>query len=204
MGLSMLRVKDQNAQKQSKKYVTSEEYLALEETAEYKSEYHQGDTFTMAGGSSNHNIIVSNINGQMALAFKAKDCVSYMLDMRLWIEANGLFTYPDLFVVCGKREFYQSRKDTITNPSLIMEVLSDSTENYDRGNKFVLYRSIPTLREYIMIDQYKFHLEQFSLGQDGKWNLTEYNGPNSILHCSTIDFQIPLREIYNKVEFESE
>lgn len=186
-----------------KKYITPEEYLAMEEAAEYRSEYYQGEIFAMAGTTANHNIVVSNLNAKTFLAFAGKDCVAYMIDVRLWIKANGLFTYPDLMVVCGKSEFYENRKDTITNPVLIVEVLSDSTKDYDRGTKFMLYRSIPTLREYIIIHQKQIHVEQFSLDEEGRWFLREYNDPNAILRCASVDFQIPLHEIYTKIEFEN-
>jgi Uma2 family endonuclease len=106
-------------------------------------------------------------------------------------------------VVCGKTEFYENRKDTITNPALVVEVLSEATKDYDRGTKFMLYRSIPTLREYLIIHQKQIHIEQFSLDEKGRWFLREYNDPNAILHCASVDFQIPLREIYTKVEFEN-
>lgn len=200
----MLKIKDQSAQAQPKKYYTAEEYLALEEKAEYRSEYHQGDIFAMAGGTDNHNIIVGNMTGVMGSALRPKDCVVRMLDMRLWIKAKNLFTYPDIFVVCGKREFYKNRKDTITNPILIVEVLSDSTEDYDRRQKFQFYQSIPSLREYIMIDQYKIHIEQYSLNDGGKWILGGCDGVDDVLRCTSVDFQIPLREIYDQVEFENE
>jgi Uma2 family endonuclease len=186
-----------------KKYITPEEYLAMEEAAEYRSEYYQGEIFAMAGATSNHNLIAGEVYTQMNLAFKGKDCVAYIIDVRLWIKANGLFTYPDLMVVCGKTEFYENRKDTITNPALVVEVLSEATKDYDRGTKFMLYRSIPTLREYLIIHQKQIHIEQFSLDEKGRWFLREYNDPNAILHCASVDFQIPLREIYTKVEFEN-
>jgi Uma2 family endonuclease len=200
----MLKVKDQGAQAQPKRYYTAEEYLALEEKAEYRSEYYQGEIFAMAGSTDDHNIIVNNISARMNLAFRGKDCIAFTLDLRLWAEARRLFTYPDIYVVCGKREYYKNRKDTITNPVLIIEVLSDSTEDYDRGKKFDFYQTIPTLREYLLIDQYKFHVEQFSLGADGKWALTEHKNADDILRCTSVDFQIPLREIYSEVEFENE
>lgn len=199
----MLKVKDQSAQARPKKYYTAEEYLTLEEKAEYRSEYYNGKITAMPINTMNHNTLVGNISAQMHFAFKTKECSIYMLDLRLWVEAKELFTYPDIYVVCGKREYYKNRKDTITNPVLIIEVLSESTEDYDCGKKFEFYQTIPTLREYILIDQYKFHVEQFSLGADGKWKLTKYNEDN-VLHCTSVDFQIPLREIYNKVEFENE
>ncbi|MDZ7304891.1 MAG: Uma2 family endonuclease [candidate division KSB1 bacterium] len=188
----------------AKKFYTPEEYLAMEETAEYKSEYYQGEIFAMAGGSIDYNRIVRNLENRMSKAFEGKDCEVFFNDMRLRVDAVDLFTYPDLIVICGQPKFYENRRDTILNPLLIVEVLSESTKNYDRGEKFRLYRAIPTLREYTLVDQYKIHVEQFSLGQKGKWVLTEYDGAEAVLHCTSVDFQIPLTEIYSKVELESE
>jgi Uma2 family endonuclease len=198
----MLKVKDQGAQAQPKKYYTAEEYLATEETAEYKSEYYQGEIFGMAGASANHDRIAGNVYARMNLAFSGNKCEAFTSNMRLWIKSKNFYTYPDAMVICGKPEFYKNRNDTITNPLLIVEVLSKSTQSYDHNEKFRFYQSIPSLREYIMIDQYKIHIEQFSLGKDGKWALTEYKNADDILRCSCVDFQIPLREIYERVEFE--
>jgi len=125
-----------------------------------------------------------------------------MTDLRLWIKDINLYTYPDIMVICNKPEFYPDRNDTITNPKIIVEVLSESTENYDRGKKFLFYRSIPTFQEYILIDQYSTHIEQFNIGSQGKWLLTEYNDINGILKFTKIDFQISLKDVYNLVEFE--
>lgn len=186
-----------------KKYFTPAEYLKLEEAAEYKSEYYDGEIFAMAWTTSDHNLVNGNVYAIMNLTFSTKDCVAYINDVKLWVEARGFFAYPDVVVVCGKVKHYESRKDTITNPILIVEVLSDSTKEYDHGTKFKFYRSIPTLREYIMIDQYKVHVEHFSLGSEGKWVLTEHHHPDEDLRCTSVDFQIPLREIYAKVEFEN-
>jgi len=198
----MLKVKDQGAQAQPKKYYTAEEYLAMEETAEYKSEYYEGELFGMAGASIDHDRIVGNVYARMNLAFSGNKCEAFTSNMRLWIKSKNFYTYPDTMVMCGKPEFYQNRNDTITNPLLIVEVLSKSTQSYDRGEKFSFYQSIPTLREYILFDQHKIHVEQFSLGADGKWALTEYNDAGDILRCTSVDFQIPLRDIYDRVEFE--
>jgi Uma2 family endonuclease len=200
----MLKVKDQSAQAQPKKYYTAEEYLALEEKAEYKSEYYQGEIFGMAGATVNHDQIVGNVYAKMNFAFSKNPCKVFTNDIRVWIKSKNLFTYPDTTIVCEKPEFYKNRKDTIANPVLIVEVLSDSTESYDRGEKFMFYQSIPSLREYFMIDQHKIHVEQFSLGSDGKWVLTEHDDANAVLRCTSVKFQIRLREIYNKVEFENE
>ena len=135
---------------------------------------------------------------------KNKNCRIFTNDMRIWIKAKELFTYPDITIVCDEPEFYTDRDDTITNPLIILEVLSESTKNYDRGEKFEFYRSIPMFQEYILIDQYNIHVEHFSIGVEEKWVLTEYNDINNILKLSKIDFQIPLQDIYNRVDFNKD
>ncbi|MDZ7336626.1 MAG: Uma2 family endonuclease [candidate division KSB1 bacterium] len=182
-----------------KKYYSPEEYLALEETAEYKSEYYRGEIFALAGTSVNHNQIIVNTVSKLSNRLDEK-CRAFTTDVRLWIDEKDLFTYPDIMIVCGKIEFYPGRDDTITNPLVIIEVLSESTKNYDRGEKFVFYRAIPSFKEYILIDQYTVHVEHFYIGEQGKWVLTEYDNPDDILKFTKIDFQISLREIYHRVE----
>lgn len=183
-----------------KKYYSPEEYLALEETAEYKSEYYRGEIFALAGTSINHNRIVNNVSSRLNQVFTKKNCEAFATDVKLWIEEKDLFTYPDIMIVCGKIEFYPGRDDTITNPLIIFEVLSESTKNYDRGEKFVFYRAIPSFKEYVLIDQSTMHVEHFYIGEQGKWVLTEYDNPDDILKLTKIDFQISLREIYQRVE----
>jgi len=188
-------------EKQNQKYYSAEEYLALEETAEFRSEYYQGEMFAMAGGSANHNRITGNIYIGLSNAFrKHKRCEAFVTEMRLWIKARDVFTYPDVLVVCGKAEFYPGRDDTVANPAAIFEVLSESTKNYDRGEKFEIYRAIPTLKEYILADQYRLHLEHFSKNGQGKWVLEEFEDPQAILSLPELEFQISLKEIYDKVE----
>lgn len=188
-------------QKPALKYLTPEAYLAMEETAEVRHEYYQGEIFAMAGGSSNHNTIAGDVYTQMNLAFRDKGCIAYITDMRLWIKANGLFTYPDVMAVCGEPQFYENRNDTITNPVVIIEVLSKSTEEYNRVGKFKFYRSIPTLQEYVMIDQYSVHVEQYYLEAPNRWVLIEYNELSDILKFAKIDFKISLQDIYRRVTF---
>jgi Uma2 family endonuclease len=187
-------------QKPAKKYYTPEEYFALEENAEYKSEYYKGEIFAFAGGSFNHNLIQGNLFTILNQARKKHNCFVFSSDMKLWIAEKELITYPDIMVVCYKPEFYPDRNDTIVNPLIICEVLSKSTENYDRGNKFLFYRSIPTFQEYILIDQYSFHIEHFYMETKAKWSLTEYDDTNDILKFFKINFQIPLKNIYDLVE----
>lgn len=183
-----------------KKYYSPEEYLALEEKADYKSEYHRGEIFALAGTSVNHNQIIINTVSKLSNNL-SDNCRTFATDVRLWIDEKDLFTYPDIMIVCGKIEFYPERDDTITNPIVIIEVLSESTKNYDRGEKFFFYRSIPSFQEYVLIDQARVHVEHFCIGEQGKWTLTEYDDLDAVLKLTKIDFQISLRDIYQRVEF---
>lgn len=181
-----------------------EEYLELETAATSKSEYHNGQIIPMAGGTPNHNQIALNFSAALNFAFKGQPYRVFMSDMRLWIPQKRSYTYPDIMVVSGQLEYASGRKDTLTNPLIIAEVLSESTEDYDRGGKFKLYRSIATLREYILIAQSEMLVEQYAKTTDNKWILSESEGEDAVLTFSHLPFQIPLRDIYYKVDFISE
>lgn len=183
-------------QQPRKQFYNVEEYLALEEKAEMRSEYYQGEIFAMTGGSINHNQIVLNL----VRLFSAlpKSCRTFAADLRLRVETHDLFTYPDVMVVCGKPEFYEKRTDTITNPVLLIEVLSKSTEAYDRGKKFEFYRALPSLREYILVDQYRAHADQFIL-KEGNWQLLDVA---ETLRFDSLDFTCKVQEIYRDVDFD--
>jgi Uma2 family endonuclease len=183
------------------KYITPDEYLAMEEAAAYKSEYYRGEIFAIAGASKNHNRINFDLGTSVNLALKGTNCEVFANEMKLWIKAGNIFTYPDLMIVCGKAEFYEGRDDTLVNPIVIFEVLSDSTKVRDRVEKFDFYRSIPTFQEYILIDQYKIHVEQMYLETRNKWILSEYNEITDVLKLAKVNAQIPLQEIYRRVEF---
>lgn len=178
-----------------------EEYLALEEAAEYRSEYYNGQIFPMAGGTPNHNRIAVNFGSALntALADQAYDV--FISDMRLWIPQVKLYTYPDVMVTAGELALAEGRKDTITNPLLIVEVLSESTKNYDRGEKFEFYRSLPSFQEYILVDQSRVHVEHCVRTADNKWLLSEFGSMDAILISVSISFQIELTTIYKKVQF---
>jgi Uma2 family endonuclease len=191
-------------QKPAKRYFTVQEYLELEESAEYKSEYYKGEIFAMAGGSINHNQIIMNVGTQLNQAHPRHKCRSFATDLKLWIEEIDFFPYPDLMIICDKPQFYQARTDIILNPLIIIEVLSRSTEAYDRGKKFQFYRSIPSFQEYILIDQYRVHIDQFYIENTGKWTLRDYNDIKDILQFSKINFEIPLEKVYELVDFELE
>lgn len=147
------------------------EYLEIERAAEFKSEFRDGEMFSMAGGSAMHSLIATNITGEVGMKLKGRPCVLFNSDLRLKVEATGLFTYPDLSVVCGPLRFAVPEQDTIVNPTVLVEVLSDSTEGYDRGKKFEHYRQIPTLRDYLLVSQKEPRIEAFARGEDGLWRL---------------------------------
>ena len=185
-------------------YYSPEEYLMLEEGAKFRSEYQDGRIIPMTGGTPNHNQIAGNFYGTLNFATKGQPYRVFINDLRLWIPSKRVYTYPDVMLVAGKLEFAEGRKDTITNAVMVAEVLSESTANYDRGDKFKLFRTIPTLREYILIDQYEMHVEQFVKTDDNKWILSEYDGADAVLRLSCVEFEMRLGDIYDRVDFESE
>lgn len=152
---------------QSKRKISPEEYLELEREADYKSEYYKGEIVPMAVVGRTHNRIMANLSGEIGYFLKGKSCRSYSSDLKIHIPASSLCTYPDLLVVCGKEQFVDENTDTLLNPSIIVEVLSKSTGSYDRGEKFQLYRSIPSLEEYVLIDSQRIAAEVFRKSEKG-------------------------------------
>ena len=183
---------------------TPEEYLERETTASFRSEYYNSEIFPMAGGTPNHNRIALNLSTALNVALKRQPYDVFMSDMRLWIPRHRLYTYSDVMVVAGKLEYTPGRKDTIINPIAIAEILSESTEKYDRVGKFKLYRAIPSLREYILISQTEISVEQYAKTEDNKWLLSEYDSEDTVLSLTSLVCQIPLLELYEKVEFEGD
>jgi Uma2 family endonuclease len=155
------------------RYYTPEEYLELEEKAEYKSEYRDGEIVPMTGGTTNHNEIALNFAAYLKLALRKRDYRVYIGDVRLWIPRYRQYTYPDVMVIEGEPIYTGKGTTTVMNPMLIAEVLSKSTQNYDQGDKFMYYRSIPEMKEYILIDQKQFYVMQHTKTDEGKWLLTE-------------------------------
>jgi Uma2 family endonuclease len=182
---------------------TPEVYLALEEKAEFRSEYHDGEIVAMTGGTPNHNKIAGNLYAPLNFAFRGKPHQIFMSDLRLWVPAYRRFTYPDIMVVEGELELLEGRRDTITNPVLITEVLSDSTEAYDRGEKFRIYRSLASFREYLLISQNAMRVERFVKNAQGQWLLVDYEGADATLELSAVPFEAKLSDIYDKVTFEA-
>lgn len=194
-------VKPQDSSITEKKTYTPEEYLALEEKAEYKHEYRNGEIIAMAGGTINHNEIVTNLCTYLKIALKGQKYRVFIGDVRLWIPRNNQYTYPDVMVISGEPIFHQGNT-TITNPLLVMEVLSQSTQDYDRGTKFSYYRSIPQLQEYILIDQYSCKIEQFTKNNQGQWLLTEYESQEETISLDSLKLQVSIDDIYEQVKFE--
>ncbi|MEA5568374.1 Uma2 family endonuclease [Anabaena sp. UHCC 0399] len=186
------------------KYYTTEEYLQLEETSECRNEYRDGEIVPMAGGTTNHNEISLNFCTNFKLQMRGKDYKIYMGDVKLWIPRYRIYTYPDIMVIQGKPIYEGKGTTTVTNPLMIVEVLSQSTENYDRTNKFRYYRSLPTLKEYVTIDQYEHLVEQFHRNTDGQWVFTEYESYEAILSLQSIEFKIALSDIYAGVDLAIE
>ncbi|MDB9304187.1 MULTISPECIES: Uma2 family endonuclease [Cyanophyceae] len=184
------------------RYYTPAEYLALEEQAEYKNEYRNGAIIPMTGGTTNHNKIALNFCRKFPLTIAEQDYEIYIGDVKLWIPQYRIYTYPDIMVVKGQPIYQGTGTTTITNPLLIVEVLSNSTKNYDKTDKFKYYRSLAGFQEYIMIDQYSFAVEQFVKQTAGQWLFKEYEGENAVLVMDALDFQIALSEIYHRVNVE--
>ena len=183
---------------------TPEEYLALEEKAINKSEYHDGEIIPMSGGTTSHNKIAGNFYKRFPLTINNQEYEIFISDVRLWISQIRHYFYPDIMVIQGEPIYQGSNQTIVTNLFLIIEVLSNSTRDYNRGRKFLYYRSIPEFQEYILIDQYNYHVEQFAKNSRGKWELTEYDTVESILVLESVEFQISLTEIYDRIKFEPE
>ncbi len=186
-----------------KKFISPDEYLTMEAVSPVKHEYHNGEIFQMAGASFAHNLLTMNVSGSLFNRIDKKQCSVVQNEMRLKIEASGLFTYPDVMVVCGKPELVKSRGlDNLVNPVLIVEVLSPSTEAYDKGDKFDHYRSLESLREYVLVWQDKKRVARYSRQEDGGWSLHDFIGENADLELRSVGCTLTMDEIYDKVEFE--
>lgn len=181
-------------------YLTSDEYLALERASEAKHEYLAGTMDAMAGGSARHNRIAGSSYASLYAQLRQRNCTVYSSDMRVKSVQTGLYTYPDLTIVCGHEQFEDRKEDTLLNPTVIIEVLSPSTEKYDRGKKFRHYRSIFSLREYILIAQDSYRVERFSRQSDHTWIFSEATDLDDTLTLSVIQCGLALRDIYEKVD----
>jgi len=180
-------------------YLSEEEYLERERNCETKNEYFDGEIFAMSGASRKHNLIVSNVIITLGAQLKKKPCRVYPSDMRLKIERTKLYTYPDVMIVCGKEIFADNREDMLLNPDVIVEVLSDSTESYDRGKKFSHYRQIASLREYVLISQNMRKIEKFSKTGHLRWIWEETDEEHPEIILESVGCSLHLDEVYDKV-----
>ncbi len=185
----------------SKPYLTPEEYLKMERVAEAKGEYYKGEIFAFAGASFNHNKIAANVLGELTAALKNTQCFALTSDMRVWAADVEFSAYPDATVVCGEPEFHDEHKDWLTNPLVIIEVLSKSTGKYDQEEKFRLYRSLASFKEYVLIDQYSVYVQQFWKTAEDEWKLKLYEKLSDVVAFKTIAAEVSLKDIYRKVEF---
>jgi Uma2 family endonuclease len=190
----------------SNTYYTAEAYLQQERNATHKSEYYKGEIFAMAGASLNHNRIVSNIIFAIrdGLRKKGKNCEVFPSDLRLHIPANTLYTYPDVSVICGEPQFTDDNFDVITNPIVLVEVLSESTKSYDRGEKFKLYRDIETLQNYVLVASDSHLVEVFTKKTDNLWELRIYENFDENVELGSLNISVSMQEIYLNVSFASE
>jgi Uma2 family endonuclease len=181
--------------------LTPEEYLEIERRAETRSEYLDGEMFAMAGASLEHSQIVSNLVGELSKQVKRRSYRALPNDLRIHIPATGLYTYPDVVVVCGEPRLEDEHFDTLLNPTLIIEVLSPSTEAYDRGKKFEHYRTVESLAEYLLVSQDAPRIEQYLRQPDGRWLFTAVAGMDSNITLPSIQCELSLAEVYDKVVF---
>lgn len=190
-------------QAEDKKVYTPEEYLEFELNSEERHEYINGEIVLMTGGTPNHNQIAGNLYAALNFALKRQPYRVFVADQRLWIPRKRIYTYPDVMVVQGELQLQEGRRDTITNPLIIAEVLSASTRGYDKDTKFAAYRTLPSFQEYLLIDQYTMHIEQYFKTEQKRWTFSEYDNSDETVSLNSISFQILIEDIYDKVEFES-
>jgi Uma2 family endonuclease len=184
-----------------KKAFTIAEYLEMENAAVEKNEYYRGEIFAMSGAKINHNKIAGNTYAYLHQQLKGKKCQPFNSDMRVHIEKNTLFTYPDISVFCDEVKTLNNDEYNALNPSIIVEVLSPSTKSYDRGDKFKLYRDIPTLKEYILVDSTSIGIEAYRINNSQHWELEEYKGLEEQLSIPSLQLAIAVHEIYDGVKF---
>jgi Uma2 family endonuclease len=182
-----------------KTWLTPAEYLDIERAAPIRSEYIDGEMAAMSGGSREHSLITTNLIRELSQALKRRPCEVHSNDLRVRVASGRLYTYPDATVVCGEPQFEDSQRDTLVNLTLIGEVLSPSTEAYDRGKKFELYRSVPSLRGYLLLSQDEPRVELFTLQPDGRWVFSATAGLESTITLASIECDLALADIYDKV-----
>jgi Uma2 family endonuclease len=181
--------------------ITPEEYLRIERAAEWKSEYIDGEMFAMSGASRRHVLITGNLTRILGNHLLDGPCTVYPIDLRVATDPNRHFTYPDVVVLCDPPQFVDDQPDTILNPKVIVEVLSDSTEKYDRGAKAERYRSVPTLSEYLLVSQEHVHIELYTRQSDGGWSLHEWSDAAAEIELVSLGCRLRVAEVYAKVDF---
>ena len=186
------------------KFYTPDEYRQLEETAEFRSEYRDGEIVQMTGGTINHSRIIRNLSRVLGNLLEGQPFELFHNDLRLWIPRHRRGTYPDVMVIEGEPVFSEGRSDEILNPIMIVEVLSKSTTDFDREDKFRFYRSIPEFREYVLVSQYEFLVQQYIRNESNQWLFQEYEGEAARVAFAALGVQMSMSEIYNKVVFETE
>ncbi len=185
---------------QPKSYIPPEDYLEIERAAERKSEYLNGEMWAMAGATESHTVIVSNLVANIHAQFKGRPCRVYSADMRVEVDTTGLYTYPDVVLVCGERQFIDDRRDTLLNPLVIIEVLSPSTADYDRGAKFAHYRQLESLQEYLLVAQNERHVMHYLRQPDKRWLLEEFRSLEDVIDLPSVTCRLSMAEVYENVE----
>lgn len=187
---------------QLKSFVSPQEYLRLERQAEHKSEYLNGEIFAMSGASRKHNLLTINIGGSLNQQLRGKPCEVYASEMRVKVRATGLCTYPDVVVVCGEPQLEDEYLDTLLNPTVLVEVLSKSTERYDRIAKTSYYRTLDSLKEHLLVSQDESRVEHYVKQADGTWLLIEHRSLDSDVELQSIGCSLGLRDIYDEVQID--
>ena len=182
-------------------FLTPEQYLEIERKAEFKSEYYQGEMFAMAGAKEAHNLVIWNLARELGQQLRQRPCRAYLADMRVRVSATGLYTYPDVVAVCGEPQFLDDQRDTLLNPNLIVEVLSPSTELYDRVRKFEHYRSLESVSEYLLVSSERVSAELYTRQPDGRWLLTTVSRMEDSLDLQSAGAHLALADLYEKVDF---
>ena len=180
----------------NKSKLSVEEYLQFEKASRDKHEYFKGEIFAMAGAGARHNVIFSNFFISIGIQLKGKPCKPYGSDLRIHIPENSLFTYPDISIICGEIIPSKIDADTAVEPTVIIEILSSSTRNYDQGIKFRLYREIPTLKEFITIDSESIGIEAYRINAERNWELKDYRSIDETLTIPAVGLSLSLKEIY--------
>jgi Uma2 family endonuclease len=182
-------------------YLTEQEYLVFERASPEKHEYYKGEIFNMSGASRKHTVIESNIRGTLYNYLKGKKCREYGGNLRVNVNTESLYAYPDILVVCGEEKYMDDEFDTLTNPSIIFEILSPSTSEFDKGLKFELYRALESFKEYVLIDPNKIHIIHFQKNPDGSWLMKEYKSIEDMFTLVCIEMPLCLKDCYDGIDF---